>query len=107
MDTYDPARHFDRVPVALPVIGWAPQFHGAALVGMARYLSEGGIMVEFPVELMRGTRVRVDLPTVQGPLEVEGEVVWTSPHGSVIQHGVAFPEPEGPDFIPRAVGENG
>jgi hypothetical protein len=49
--------------------------------------------------------VRVVLPTFQGPLEVEGEIVWTASHGSVIRHGLAFPEPEGPDFIPRVVGE--
>ncbi len=99
------SRQYGRLSVALPVIGWAPQFQGTALPGMVRYLSEGGLMVEFPVELMRGTRVRVALPTVQGSLEVAGNIVWTVPHGRVIRHGLAFPEPEGPDFIPRVVGE--
>jgi hypothetical protein len=105
MATYDPMRCFERVPVALPVTGWAPQFQGTALSGMVRYLSEGGLMVEFPVELMRSTSVRVVLPTFQGLVEVEGRIVWTTAHGTVIQHGVAFPEPKGPDFIPRVVGE--
>ncbi len=104
-DEHDQTRRFERVPVTLPVIGWTPQFQSTALSGMARYLSEGGLMVEFSVELMRDTRVRVVLPTFQGPLEVEGDIVWTAPHGSVIRHGLAFPEPEGPDFIPRVVGE--
>jgi PilZ domain-containing protein len=104
-EEHDQTRRFERVPVALPAMGWAPQFQGTALSGMVRYLSEGGLMVEFPVELIRGTRVRVVLPTFQGPLEVEGEIVWTASHGSVIRHGLAFPEPEGPDFIPRVVGE--
>ncbi len=105
MEKYDPARRFGRVPVNLPVTGWAPQFQGTALPGTVRYLSEGGLMVEFPVELMRGTGVRVVLPTFQGLVEVEGTIVWTTAHGSVIRHGVAFPEPKGPDFIPPVVGE--
>jgi hypothetical protein len=93
------------VPVALPVTGWAPQFPGTALSGMVRYLSEGGLMVKFPVELMRGTCVRSVLPTFQGLVEVEGTIVWSTAHGSVIRHGLAFPAPQGPDFIPRVVGE--
>ena len=57
------------------------------------------------MELMRGTSVRVVLPTFQGLVELEGTVVWTTTHGSVIRHGVAFPEPKGPDFIPQVLGE--
>jgi hypothetical protein len=105
MDTYDPTRRFGRVPVALPVIGWAPQFQGTALSGVVLYLGEGGMMVEFPVQLTRGTSMRVFLPTFQGPVEVEGTVMWTASHGSVIRHGVAFPDPKGPDFIQRVLGE--
>jgi hypothetical protein len=105
MEMFEPTRRFDRVPVALPVTGWAPQFQGAALPGMVRYLSEGGLLVEFPVELIRGTLVRVVLPMLQGSLEVEGKVVWIASHGSVIRHGVAFPEPKGSDFIPRVLGD--
>ncbi len=105
MDTYDPTRRFGRVPVALPVTGWAPQVQETALSGTVWYLGEGGLMVEFPVGLQRGTAVRVLLPTFQGLVEVEGTVVWTTAHGSVIRHGLAFPEPQGPDFIQRVLGD--
>ncbi len=105
MDTYDPTRRFGRVPVALPVTGWAPQVQEAALSGTVWYLGEGGLMVEFPVGLQRGTSVRLALPTLQGLMEVEGTVVWTTTHGSVIRHGVAFPKPQGPDFIHRVLGD--
>ncbi len=30
-DEYDQTRRFERVPVALPAMGWAPQFQGTAL----------------------------------------------------------------------------
>ena len=105
MDTYDPTRRFGRVPVALPVTGWAPPFQAAALSGTVWYLGEGGLMVEFPVGLQRGTAVRLTLPTRQGFLEVEGTVVWTTTHGPLIRHGVAFPAPKGPDFIQRVLGD--
>ena len=105
METFEPTRRFERLPVALPVTGWAPQVQEAALSGTVWYLGEGGLMVEFPVELRRGTSVRVVLPTFQGLVEVEGTVVWTTSRGSVIRHGVAFPEPKGPDFILRVLGE--
>jgi hypothetical protein len=49
--------------------------------------------------------MRVFLPTFQGPVEVEGTVMWTDSHESVIRHGVAFPEPKGPDFIQRVLGD--
>lgn len=99
------ARRYDRVQVALPVVGRAPQFLETALQGMARYVSEGGMMVEFPVEIVRGTVLRVILSTAQGPLEVTGEVVWATVHGGVVQHGLAFPEAKDPDFVVRVVGK--
>ena len=105
MGMFGLARRFERVPVTLPVTGWTTQFQGTALPGTVRYLSEGGLMVEFPVELTRGSLVRLALPTRQGALEVEGTVVWIAFLGSVIQHGVAFLEPKGADFIKRVTGE--
>jgi len=98
-------RRFDRKPISLPVIGWAPQFVGTALQGMARYVGGGGMMLEFPVEVVRGSFLRVVLQTPQGPLEVEGEIVWTSFQDGVIRHGLTFPEPKGPDFVALVVGE--
>lgn len=105
MDTYDPVRRFGRVPVNLPVTGWTQQFQGTALPGTVRYLSEGGVMVEFPVELLRGSLVRLALPTRQGVLEVEGKVVWIAAQGNLTQHGLAFLEPQGADFMKRVTGE--
>ena len=99
-------RRFDRKPVSLPAIGWAPQFPGTALQGMVRYVGGGGMMLEFPVEVVRGSFLRVVLQTRQGPLEVEGEIVWTAFHGGVIRHGFTFPEPKGPDFVDLVVGES-
>ena len=96
-------RRFDRVPVAMPVIGWAPQLLGTRLQGMARHVSAGGMMLEFPVELTRGTFLRVVLATVQGPLEVEGKVVWTGSHAGVIRHGLAFPEVKGSKFVEQVL----
>jgi hypothetical protein len=99
------APRFEGVPVSLAVIGRAPQFLGTALQGMARYVSEVGMTLEFPVEVVQGTVLRVVLQTPQGPLEVEGEIVWTSFHGGVIRHGLAFPERKRPDFVDLVIGE--
>ena len=101
---YLEARRFDRVKVALPVVGRAPQFLETALQGMARYLSEGGMMLEFPVEVVPGTVLQLLIPTAKEPLEVTGEVVWTTVHGSVVRHGLAFPEVKDPDFVVRLAG---
>jgi hypothetical protein len=99
-------RRFERVPVALPVMGRAPQFPGIALRGMARYVGAGGMMVEFPVEVVQGTVLQVIFSTPRGPLEMEGEIVWTSSHGGVIRHGLAFPEPKDLAFVELVVGEH-
>ncbi len=98
-----PARRFERVPIALPVIGRAPQFLGTPLRGIARYIGGGGMMIEFSVELVHGTLLRVVLPTPRGPLEVEGEIVWTTAHESRIRHGLAFPVPKDPAWVARVV----
>ena len=102
MKEYDTTRRFERLPVALPVTGLASQ---TGVSGKVSYLGEGGLMVEFPVELKRGTSIRMFLPTFQGLVDVEGTVVWTASQGSVIRHGVAFLEPKGADFIKLVTGE--
>ena len=96
---------FEGAPVSLPVIGWAPQFLGTALRGMVRYVGAAGMTLEFRVEVVQGTVLRVVLQTLQGPLEVEGEIVWISFHGGVIRDGLVFPVPKGPDFMDLVVGE--
>lgn len=96
--------HFERVAVVLPVIGWAAQFHGTVLRGMARSVSAGGLVVEFPVEVVRGTVMRLTLQTRRGPLDVEGRIVRTALNGRVVRHELTFSQPKGPDFVARIVG---
>ena len=96
---------FEGAPVSLPVIGWASQFLGTALRGMVRYVGAAGMTLEFRVEVVHGTVLRVVIERPQGRLEVEGDIVWTSFHGDVIRHGLSFAEPKGPDFVDLVVGE--
>ena len=91
-------RQFARTPVSLPVIGRAPQFREMALHGMVRSVGPGGLMVEFPVVVVRDSILCLALQTGLGPLEVEARVVWTATTRGAIRHGLAFPEPKGPDF---------
>jgi hypothetical protein len=98
-------RRFDRVPIALPVTGWAPQYIGTALEGKACYVGAGGLMLEFPVEIVKGSFLRVVLQATQGPVEVEGEIVWTTFHDGIVRHGLSFLEPKGPDFVDLVAGE--
>lgn len=91
-------RRFVRVPVFLPVIGRAPQFQDMAFHGTVRSVGPGGLMVEFPVAVVRGSIVRLALQTGFGPLEIEGQVAWTATNGGTTRHGLAFPEPKGLDL---------
>ncbi len=91
-------RRYVRLPVSLPVIGRAGQFPGEAIRGTIRNVSAGGVMAEFPVEMVPGSSMDLVLQTRWGPLEVEGRVVWTTVSAGRIRHGVAFPEPKGRDF---------
>jgi hypothetical protein len=91
-------RHFARMPVALPVIGQAPQFREMPLPGVVRSVSPGGLMVEFPVIVVRGSLLRLAVQTGLGPVEMEGRVVWTTATRGTIRHGLAFPAPKSPDF---------
>ncbi len=90
-----PPRRFDRVPITAR----APQFCRTLLRGSALYVGTGGLILEFLVEVLRGTALRVVLPTARGPLEVEGTVVWTRPHDGCVRHGVVFPAPKEPAFV--------
>jgi len=105
-DRQAPTRRFERVPVSVPVVGWASQFMGTPLRGTVLYVSTGGLMVEFPVQVVRDSVLRLVFQTRQGPLEVDGRVVWTSVERGGIRHGLAFPEPQGAEFVDRVVGEN-
>jgi hypothetical protein len=97
-------RQFLRMPVSLPVLGRAPQFPGEALRGMVLNVSGGGMLAEFPVELVPGSVVD---QTRHGEQEVEGKVIWISIAEGRIRHGVAFPEPRGQAFaMDLFLGEN-
>jgi hypothetical protein len=92
-------RRFARICVALPAIGWAPQFPGMPLRGMVRHIAAGGLMVEFPVEVVPGSTLRIHLETRQAAREMAGKVVWTAADGDTIRHGVSFPEPQALEFL--------
>jgi hypothetical protein len=91
-------RRFERISVSLPAVGWAPQFPGMQLRG-GRHIAAGGLMVEFPVEVVPGSTLRVLLETRQPTREVEGKVVWTAAIANTIRHGVCFPESQGLEFL--------
>lgn len=91
-------RRFVRVPVFLPVIGRAPQFWETVLRGTVRSVGPGGLMVELPVVVVRGSILRLAFQTGLGPLEVEGRVAWTATTDGTVRHGLAFPEPRSLNF---------
>ncbi len=91
-------RRFVRLPVSVPVVGRADQFGETELQGTVRNISDGGLLAEFPVQIVPESRVSLVLHTRRGPLPVEGHVVWADPPGDRTRHGIAFLEPKGYDF---------
>ncbi len=91
-------RRFVRLPVVVPVIGRAVQFPGEEIRGMVRNIAAGGVLAEFPVQMVPGSVVDLVLQTRRGPRGMEGKVVWTSAVQGKIHHGIAFPEPKEPTF---------
>ncbi len=91
-------RRFVRFPVAVPVVGRAAQLGELELRGTVRNISEGGLMAECPVQIRHGSTMSLTLQAGEGPLPVEGRVVWVDPPGERIRHGVAFPDPKGSAF---------
>ena len=94
-------RRFERTSVSLPAVVKTSQFRGMVIRGMVRYIAEGGLMVELPVEVVSGSIIHVQLQTRQGLLEVEGKVVWTAINRGKVRHGLAFPDPPSPDFLEK------
>ncbi len=90
-------RRFVRLPVSVPVVGW-PQLREPELRGMVRNVSGGGLMAEFPVQIVPGTVMALVLQTRHGPLPVTGQIAWADPPGEAIRHGIAFSEPKDHDF---------
>ncbi|HEX9899789.1 MAG TPA: PilZ domain-containing protein [Candidatus Methylomirabilis sp.] len=104
-------RRFPRFDVALPVVGRVPQFPDQDLRGTVRNIGRGGLMAEFPVELVPGSQVNLTLHTRNGFLQETGRVVWAATTGGTIRHGMAFLEPKdrdyGGDFSPGQHAEEG
>ena len=92
-------RRFPRFDVVLPVVGRAPQFPERDLHGTVRNIGRGGLMAEFPVELVTGSFVDLTLHTQNGLQEEAGRVVWINRTGGTVRHGLAFSEPKGRDFM--------
>lgn len=92
-------RRFPRFEVALPVVGRVPQFPERDLHGTVRNIGRGGVMAEFPVELVPGSFVDLTLHTQNGLLEESGRVVWVTRTGGAVRHGLAFSEPKGRDYM--------
>jgi CheY-like chemotaxis protein len=91
-------RRFVRFPVTLPLVARAPQYPGKVLSGTIRDIGRGGVLAEFPVEVVPGSQLRLILQTRTGPLDRQGTVVWTRSLEGLVQHGIAFPEPEPRNF---------
>ena len=91
-------RRFVRFPVAVPVVGRAAQVGELALRGTVRNICGGGLMAELPIQVQDGSIVHLTLQAGEGPLLVEGQVVWVDPPGERIRHGFAFPIPKGYAF---------
>jgi len=91
-------RRFVRFPVTLPLVARAPQYPGKVLSGTILDIGRGGVMAEFPVEIVPGSQLRLILQTRTGPLDRRGTVVWTRSLEGLVQHGIAFPEPEPRNF---------
>jgi hypothetical protein len=92
-------RRFPRFEVALPVVGRVPQFPERDIHGTVRNIGRGGLMAEFPVELVSGSFVDLTLHTQNGLQEEAGRVVWINRTGGTVRHGLAFSEPKGHDFL--------
>ncbi|HSC70309.1 MAG TPA: PilZ domain-containing protein [Candidatus Methylomirabilis sp.] len=92
-------RRFPRFEVALPVVGRAPQFPERDIHGTVRNIGRGGLMAEFPVELVSGSFVDLTLHTQNGRLVEAGRIIWVSNTGRTVRHGLAFSEPKGRDYM--------
>ncbi len=82
-------RRYPRYLLSMPAVGHARHIEGP-IQGWVRNLGDGGLMAEFPVSLLEGSRLGLVLRTQRGALPVEGRVIWTAPRGTVVRHGVAF-----------------
>jgi CheY-like chemotaxis protein len=85
-------RRFMRLPVSVDVTGTALQFPDRNLRGTVRDIGRGGLMAEFPVELVPGSLIQLSLNAPSGPVQDTGRVIWSARMAQFVRHGVAFPE---------------
>jgi len=93
-------RRFVRFPVDVAVMGQALQFPDRSLRGTVRDIGRGGLMAEFPVELVPGSQIQLSLSMPSGPIQDTGQVIWAAKIAQLVRHGVAFPEVKPRDFAP-------
>lgn len=68
---------------------------GATLDGRTGNISRSGLQLRLPQDLSPGTLLEITLHAPNGPLRVEGSIVWVDPperrkSGQSIRHGVQF-----------------
>jgi hypothetical protein len=87
-------RRFVRFTVVVSAVGRAAQVGEMEFQGTVRNISGGGLMAEFPVQVRHGSTVHLTLQAGEGPLPVEGRVVWVDPPEERTRHGLSFPDPK-------------
>jgi hypothetical protein len=88
-------RRFLRFPVSLPVVALSPL---GELAGMVRNVGAGGLMAEFPRQLIQDSAVDLLLQTRRGHVSVAARIVWVAPANGTVRHGCAFSEPKEESF---------
>ncbi|HXZ43432.1 MAG TPA: PilZ domain-containing protein [archaeon] len=88
-------RRFLRFPVSLPVIALSPL---GELAGRVRNVGAGGLMAEFPRQLIQDSTVDLLLQTGRGHVSVAARIVWVAPANGTVRHGCAFSEPKEESF---------
>jgi hypothetical protein len=98
MDGLLGTRRFARFPISLRVIGRDGQSPKEPIQGVVRSIGAGGLMAEFPVQMVPGRTLGLVLQRRHGPLTVKARVVWTSATRGKVRHGFAFVQPQWPGF---------
>ncbi len=84
-----------RMPVDLPIVCKPKAPGGLPLRGRVGEVSRGGLRLRLPQSLPPGTGIEITLHTGNGPLTLEGAIVWVQhpgqrTTGTLIDHGVRF-----------------
>jgi hypothetical protein len=84
-----------RLAMNLPVTCRPKKMNGPPLKGQTAEVSRGGMLLRLPEETTPGTVLDLTIHSGNGPLALEGAIVWTqAPEerqpGQLIDHGVRF-----------------